>query len=188
MTLMAARIAAVLATLAYPALVWAALRENMPLAAACTVAAAALIGALVKKSALSYACAALGTALAAASFLTESSTVVKFYPVTVNVALLTLFALSLVNGTPMIERLARLREPQLDIAGVRYCRLATIAWCVFFIINGLISLDSALWRSNDWWALYNGLLAYVLIAAMFAAEWIVRQIYRKRLPGPRHDP
>ena len=67
---------------------------------------------------------------------------------------------------------------------MRYCRLATAAWCGFFIINGLIALDSALWRSNDWWALYNGLLAYVFIGALFAAEWVARQIYRKRFQAP----
>ena len=41
----------------------------------------------------------------------------------------------------------------------------------FFIVNGLVALDSALFRSDAWWALYNGAVSYVLIAMLFAAEF-----------------
>jgi len=56
----------------------------------------------------------------------------------------------------MIERLARLREPRLPQAAIAYTRRVTQVWCVFFAINGAIALVTAIWASDQVWALYNG--------------------------------
>ena len=40
---------------------------------------------------------------------------------------------------------------------------------------GKSALVTALWMSDRAWALYNGLIAYVLIGLLFGAEWLVRQ-------------
>jgi uncharacterized membrane protein len=50
----------------------------------------------------------------------------------------------------------------------------TRAWCVFFVANGGIALWTALAASDATWALYNGAIAYVLIGAMLAGEWLLR--------------
>ena len=162
----------------YPfAVYWSVSRHAVHWAAA-LLAAAALLQAVTSKSRVSWFCAAAAGLLAIMSGATETSLPVKFYPVAVNAAWLAFFALSL-TGESVVEKLAKLREPNLPPEGCRYCRKVTIAWCGFFIVNGGLALDSALHRSDAWWALYNGLIAYGLIGLMFAGEWLVRRLVRK---------
>ena len=97
----------------------------------------------------------------------------------VNLCWLAFFAASLFS-TPAVELFARMKYPQLPVGAQRYCRLATHAWCVFFIANAAVALDSALFRSDAWWALYNGAIAYGAIALMFAGEYIARRLYARR--------
>lgn len=49
-------------------------------------------------------------------------------------------------------------------------------WCVFFIVNGGFSVYTALYWSRASWALYNGFIAYLLIGALLAGEWLWRSI------------
>jgi uncharacterized membrane protein len=49
---------------------------------------------------------------------------------------------------------------------------------VFLLCNGAIALYTALVSSREVWALYNGLIAYGLMGAMFAGEWLVRRWVR----------
>jgi len=92
----------------------------------------------------------------------------------INTLLLTVFGLSLKLGPPVVERLARLRHPDLPPDGVRYTRKVTIVWCLFFAANGMIAAALAFWGSWAWWTLYNGVISYVLMAALMLGEWCVR--------------
>ena len=47
-----------------------------------------------------------------------------------------LFGLSLKFGPPLVERLARLQEPELPEHAVRYTRQVTAVWAGFFLANG----------------------------------------------------
>ncbi|OXY81028.1 hypothetical protein [Oceanimonas doudoroffii] len=102
----------------------------------------------------------------------------QFYPVLVNLSLLLVFGGSLFGSRTVIERLARLREPDLPPEGVAYTRKVTQAWCVFFALNGAVSAGTMLWASPAVWALYNGLIAYLLIGLMLAGEWVIRRRVR----------
>jgi uncharacterized membrane protein len=82
--------------------------------------------------------------------------------------------MSLWQPPTAIERMARLARPNFPQSAVRYTRRVTQVWCVFFGLNGSVSLATALWASNDVWALYNGLLSYVAMGALLAIEWCVR--------------
>ena len=103
----------------------------------------------------------------------------RFYPVAVNSTLLVVFASSLRTNMPVVERLARLREPDLPTAAVRYTRQVTRVWCGFFLLNGGVALYTALYSSFEVWALYNGGIAYALIGLLFAGEWLVRRRVRR---------
>jgi uncharacterized membrane protein len=94
--------------------------------------------------------------------------------------MLVLFSLSLKYGPPMVERLARLREPELPDIAIRYTRKVTVAWSVFFFCNGLCAALLTLWAPLNWWMLYTGLISYGLIGLMFAIEWLIRQRVRGR--------
>ncbi len=86
-----------------------------------------------------------------------------------------IFATSLRFPPTAVERLARLTEPELPPFAVVYTRRVTQVWCGFFVLNGALALMTALWASNQVWALYNGLLAYVMMGVLFGGEWLVRR-------------
>ncbi|MCY1185248.1 hypothetical protein D9M73_260100 [compost metagenome] len=124
------------------------------------------------------ALAAIGFCLLLAAF--DSTRLLRWYPVLINASLLGVFGWSLMHGMPMVERLARLREPRLPSAAIVYTRRVTEVWCLFFLGNGLTAAALALWAPLDWWTLYNGLIAYLLMGALFAGEWLIRQRLRVR--------
>ncbi|WP_413044383.1 hypothetical protein [Pseudomonas sp. YJ42] len=102
----------------------------------------------------------------------------RWYPVLISLALLGLFAGSLCSGMPIIERFARLSEPELPPAAVRYTRRVTWVWVGYFVVNASIASGLALWAPLSWWTLYTGLIAYLLMGLLFTGEWLVRQRIR----------
>ncbi|MFD4841002.1 hypothetical protein ACFWP0_26110 [Achromobacter sp. NPDC058515] len=98
----------------------------------------------------------------------------RWYPVLVNGMMLAVFGMSLRAGRPVVERLARLRHPDLPPEGVRYTRNVTRAWCVFFALNGAAAAALAAWAPWSWWLAYNGCASYVLMGLLIGGEWLLR--------------
>ena len=124
-------------------------------------------------------------ALAAACLLGVGSLInadlaMRTYPVLMSVAMLAAFALSLARPPSMIERFARVLEPDLPEAGVRYTRTVTWVWCGFFVINAIVALWTALAASLETWALYNGLISYALMGLLLGGEFLVRGPVRRQ--------
>ena len=107
----------------------------------------------------------------------------KLYPVLVNAALFGVFAYSLIVPPSVVERIARLREPDLPARAIDYTRRVTQVWCVFFIVNAAIALFTALYASSALWWFYNGFLAYLLSGLLFAGEYCVRWHVKRRHHG-----
>lgn len=99
----------------------------------------------------------------------------KFYPVMMSYGFLLVFASSLFSRTTIVERFARLQDPDLSTRAIAYTRKVTWVWSVFFLINGTIAAITAIWASNELWTLYNGFIAYVLIGILAGGEWLIRQ-------------
>lgn len=104
----------------------------------------------------------------------------RLYPVFMNVTMLVAFSVTLWKPPSMIERFARLAEPDLDERGIAYTRIVTWVWIGFFGINGSIALWTALNGSWFVWGLYNGGISYGLAGLLFAGEYFIRQIVRRR--------
>jgi uncharacterized membrane protein len=107
----------------------------------------------------------------------------KLYPFLMNVLTLGLFAYSLVYPPSMVERIARITEPDLPPEAIGYTRRVTQVWCGFFILNGSIALYTTLWSSQEVWSLYNGVIAYLLMGVMFGGEYLIRLRFRRRHGG-----
>lgn len=107
-------------------------------------------------------------------YISNDERLLRLYPALVNLALLTLFGYSLLRPPSMIERFARLEQPDLSPAGVTYTRRVTWLWCVFLAANGSVAAYTAWFASRGVWALYNGLIAYLLIGAMLGGERLYR--------------
>lgn len=121
-----------------------------------------------------------GIVLCVASSVMKAHQLLLFYPVVVNAVMLAVFGGSLWSNMPLVERLARLREPDLPPAGIRYTRQVTRIWCLFFIVNGSIALFTALHGDMRLWTAWNGVIAYLLMGTLMAGEWLVRRRLMKR--------
>ena len=168
-------------SLAYPVVVYLALGHVSPRWIALLLVVLALARAGVTRESFWLGAAALATLLAAASFLGDFWGPLKLYPALVNGVMFGLFAMSLWRGPSVVERLARLREPDFPPAAVAYTRRVTQVWCGFFVVNGLVAVATALWASTAVWTLYNGLVSYVAMGALMGGEWLVRQRVRARI-------
>lgn len=130
--------------------------------------------------AITQTVAVAGIALCAASALLKTHQLLLFYPVVVNGVMLAVFGGSLWSAMPLVERLARVTEPNLPEKGVRYTRRVTQIWCLFFILNGSIALWTALHGDVRLWTAWNGMIAYLLMGTLMAGEWLVRRKLMKR--------
>ncbi|EIC83210.1 hypothetical protein [Serratia sp. M24T3] len=132
-------------------------------------------GKLTQLTTLGRTVAITGIALGSASWLLHETQMLLYYPVVVNALLLLLFGYSLFVSPPIVERLARLSQPDLPPRGVKYTRRVTQVWCAFFIINGSIALFTCLFGDIAVWTLYNGGISYLLIGLLMGIEWTVRR-------------
>lgn len=119
----------------------------------------------------------VGIGLTAASFIAKRHDWLLYYPVVINLSMLMLFVYSLKLGPSMIERLARLKEPELPHEASPYLKKVTLIWCGLFVFNGSMALYTALYASLEIWTLYNGLIAYLLIGSLLGGEYLYRTIW-----------
>lgn len=172
----------ILATVAYPFLIYFGLSHfNSSIVLIGVVALLAARWLMVKQSSTRHIILVSILAMLAATFLLGSQLGLKLYPVAVNTSMLILFAASLTAKQTIIEKLARIKEPDLPQSGVIYTRKVTYIWCMFFLLNGTVSLITAFWSSNEFWLFYNGFLAYLMIGTLIVLEWLVRPIAKRKL-------
>lgn len=114
------------------------------------------------------------------TWLVDGQLGLKVYPVMINIGFLAVFIHSLYFPPNIIERFARIDEPELSPEMIGYTYKVAWVWVGFFILNGLISSVTALWATNEVWVLYNGFIAYVMIGSLFIGERIVRR-YRLKI-------
>jgi uncharacterized membrane protein len=171
------------AGVAYPFIVYAAW-DRVPAQA---FIAAALILVLLRAATLRHlaprpllaigAVAAIGLGLLA---LVDASLATRAYPVLVSLVFATAFGASLVYPPTLIERFARLREPDLPPAAIVYTRKVTIAWTAFLLANAGVSGLTAMAGDLALWTLYNGLVSYLLMGLLFGGELLIRRRVRGR--------
>ena len=104
----------------------------------------------------------------------------RLYPVFMNATMFLAFAMTLWKPPSMIERFARISDPDLDAHGVIYTRNVTLVWMVFFVVNGSIALWTALHGTWLQWGAYNGGISYALAGTLMGVEYLVRRIVRRR--------
>ncbi|MGV8996667.1 MAG: hypothetical protein ACOH12_06955 [Parvibaculaceae bacterium] len=104
----------------------------------------------------------------------------RLYPVFMNLTMLVAFAVTLRTPPTMIERFARITDPDLDDHGVAYTRKVTWVWIVFFVFNGSVALWTALYGTLWQWGAYNGGISYGLAGLLMGVEYVIRLIVRHR--------
>jgi uncharacterized membrane protein len=125
--------------------------------------------------------------------LTDSSLVLKLYPALADLVYVTIFGTSLYIPPPLvfyfIEIFDKIFNKSLNksIKGKltpkqveQYCRRATIAWCLFFVLDAMIAIFTVFWTSEFIWGLYNGGISYVAMGLLLVGEFVMLKIIEKR--------
>ena len=172
--------------IAYPVFVYIGLTAFSPSALALIILALLLLRlSITLKFSLARAKPLLSLSIAAlfpASFslFLNSELALLLMPVVVNTTLLLTFGWTLFRGPNMISRFAAFAEPVITAEILQYCRKVTVAWCVFFLLNGLASAYTVFFTSKEYWTLYNGLISYILIGLLFGGEMLVRRKVKQK--------
>lgn len=117
-----------------------------------------------------------GLAIASLSYFLNSTIGLQLYPAIITTSFLVVFSYSLYSPPSIIERIARIQDPDLPAAAIPYTKKVTKIWCLFFIFNILASLYTVFFTTIEIWTLYNGLISYVLMGTLFLAELIYRKL------------
>jgi uncharacterized membrane protein len=56
----------------------------------------------------------------------------------------------------------------------------TQIWTAFLVANAVISSAVGIWGTPAQWMLWNGLISYLLMGALFAGEWTFRRFVSRR--------
>lgn len=107
-------------SLAYPVLVYLAMGRFEPRWLSLLLFTLALLRALSTRQPLWWAAAAGTGLLAVLATVLNQALPLKLYPALVNAVMLAVFGTSLRFGPPLVERLARLQEPDLPVRGGLY--------------------------------------------------------------------
>jgi uncharacterized membrane protein len=104
----------------------------------------------------------------------------KIYPFAVSLAAAYAFGSSLRKPPCLIERIARMGEPDMPAAGQTYCRIVTLIWTVWLVANAAIAALLAIRASEEAWALWTGFLAYLIMGVLLGGEMLIRPRVRAR--------
>ncbi len=105
--------------------------------------------------------------------------VAKYYPVIVNFVLFCIFFGSTFSEETVIQKMAKLMEPNIKPKALEYTRRLTYIWSIFMLANFFISL-ATVFMSEKVWAIYNGFLSYMLVGGFFIIEYMVRINFKKK--------
>jgi uncharacterized membrane protein len=182
-SLQVAAVALVTLSLLYPGIVYLS-RTLVPASAFIVVALALIIARLatLRSAAERFwrmPLAAAAMTIAALAML-DAPLAVKAYPAAISLAASIVFGATLVHPPSMIERFASLREPELALAARRYCRRVTIVWTVWLIANTIVSAVLAIPGYDAAWAIWTGLVAYLVMGALFVGEIAIRRFLLAR--------
>ena len=167
-------------TLLYPLAIWLGHGRVEPRWMACLLVAVAATRLPALKISRAARWSVAGAMLLAVAAVWNNAVLpLKLYPVLVNAALLAAFGYSLAHPPSLVERFARLREPDLPPAAVGYTRRVTQVWCVFFVFNGAAALGTALWASEEVWSLYTSVISYILMGLLFGIEFLCRLRFKR---------
>jgi len=180
--------------LLYPLLVYFALEWLSPRAVAALTllffAARLALASRARFAALARAAAPIAAAFALASLVSlvsGNALALLLAPALFNAAMLAVFAASFARAETTVESLARAQVGELDAAERAYCRRVNGIWCAFFAANACACAFVALQCSRETWALYTGALAYALMGALFASEYVYRHWRFRRYVGAPTD-
>jgi uncharacterized membrane protein len=120
--------------------------------------------------------------LLAALAMVDATLAARAYPVLISLAAAGVFAVTLWRPPSLIERLALASGEPWSASLRLYCRNVTLIWAVWLVVNAVIATYLALSHDDAAWALWTGVLSYLVSGALFAGEWLVRRTLTPKRP------
>ena len=113
----------------------------------------------------------------------------KLMPIIIQLSLMLFFGKTLLRGKgpSLVERFASLEFPVMPSALSRYCRHLTIMWTSFFAFNVVTCILLAFFAPVEWWAIFTGVLIFMLTAILMVAEYIWRIFLFRRIDLPKEQ-
>ncbi|MDD1621225.1 MAG: hypothetical protein LUQ11_07070 [Methylococcaceae bacterium] len=96
-----------------------------------------------------------------------------------------LFGHTLWSPPSLCERLVRLQYPDFQPGIAEYLREVTWAWTLFFAVNVVVCAVLPAMAGQQAWAVYTGLVVYLLMGLLGVGEWFYRH---KRFPDMEIPP
>lgn len=162
--------------LAYPALVYY-LQDTLPPTAFVVLALSlvALRLALVRGGGDRFRPALVATAIALTVIASLNVTLAaRSYPVLMSLAAASVFAVTLFQPASLVERIAVSRGNAWSEGLRAYCRKVTLLWAVWLTLNAAVAAVLAMGSDDRTWALWTGLVSYLISGLLFGIEWLVR--------------
>lgn len=174
-------------SLAYPLLILLGLRVlRLPLVTvATTVLIVSALLYLVKRTFRERIPALVMGGSAFLVLMTGDEALLRFSPALLSFLFSLLFLTSIHGGDCLIYSFTLLMYREIDYASYnsnvrRYCKRLTVVWGVFLAFNGLCALYLVFQPSIDLWALYAGVVQYLLMGLLFTGEFVVRLFVDRR--------
>jgi len=117
------------------------------------------------------------------SALLNQSSAILYLPLFISTNLGLSFGYSLLHPPSMVEIFAKMSTHDLSEEAIRYCRLVTCIWVVFFALNATVAGLTACCAELKVWSLYNGFVAYCAIGLLFTTELCYRYWRFRRYVG-----
>jgi uncharacterized membrane protein len=119
------------------------------------------------------------------SLCMDNHLVIKLYPALTALAYLTIMITSFFFPPPLayyfidiFDKSMKTKIPKTIFDS--YCLKATVVWCVFFFIDGIIAVLTTFYSSNRVWGIYNGGITYGAMGLIFVGEFIVLKAIEKK--------
>lgn len=104
----------------------------------------------------------------------------KLYPALISLGACVYLLQSLRQPVSAIEQLVRRLGMTPSALQSGYLRGVTLLWAGFFVVNLLLTVVVALVGTTAQWAFYSGFLGYLIMALLFASEYLYRLYFRRR--------
>jgi uncharacterized membrane protein len=131
----------------------------------------------------------IGIVCLATTFLIDSDalskTIFEIYPALADLVYITIFGTSLFIPPTIVYSFINVFDKKLTehlekAYFENYCHKCTIYWCIFFIVDFIISLITAFFGSDLVWGVYNGGITYVLMGLLFVGEYVIIKLIEKK--------
>jgi len=117
--------------------------------------------------------------------LDDSPVFIKMYPALAALAYLTIMVTSFFFPPPLAYYFIDIFDKSIKTKIPKklfddFCFKASVVWCVFFFIDGIIAVITVYLGSDLVWGIYNGGITYCIMGLIFVGEFIVLKTIEKK--------